>query len=553
MKASEKTALDIAINHSAAARRCRSIPACGGKTYVSDLNPPADAGRKSRARVVIVGEAPGSVENAAGRPFAGASGKILDDALQRAGLDRNDVFITNTVNCLDGTVMVKTEIGDLRISWIVKNFWKGKVLSVDENNDLCWKDIVDWHVNQRASRRLYKVYFANGKKNPRGTAGCIATGDHKFLTNNGWKAVAEIQPFDLVATGTPSPNYRAKQVIMGSLLGDGCVDKGGYYSETHCIAQKEYLKLKARVLTGFCPTLREYKIKIKKIDKSCESISCFLKKSFYFKDLRTIWYPSGIKKMDVCNFTDLDTLGLAIWYMDDGYWQPRCKHSHFVQIALGKMPREEARSVANFMVGLGFDTHVIYDKMWRLFFRTADKSGFQFLENIASYIPDCMRYKIPDELHSIPFDEKRYLPEPVSTYWKNIEIIPYTSSHYNTVYCIDVEDTHNFVTVGGVVHNCELSRETRGEGHRRPTTAELDACLPLLQSEIDALKPAVIITMGGVAKKSIAAMDFPGTRVLNSVHPAAGMHRPSIRASVKEEIDRTVKEAAVLARKRRSI
>ena len=49
------------------------------------------------AAVVIVGEAPGAREDALGRPFVGAAGKVLDGLLEHAGLARADVFITNVV------------------------------------------------------------------------------------------------------------------------------------------------------------------------------------------------------------------------------------------------------------------------------------------------------------------------------------------------------------------------------------------------------------------------------------------------------------------------
>lgn len=53
-----------------------------------------------RAKLFIVGEAPGADEDAQGIPFVGESGRKLDEALKLAGLDRaEDVFITNTVAC----------------------------------------------------------------------------------------------------------------------------------------------------------------------------------------------------------------------------------------------------------------------------------------------------------------------------------------------------------------------------------------------------------------------------------------------------------------------
>jgi DNA polymerase len=49
------------------------------------------------APVVLVGEAPGASEDKTGRPFVGRAGKLLDELLAEAGLQREDVFITNVV------------------------------------------------------------------------------------------------------------------------------------------------------------------------------------------------------------------------------------------------------------------------------------------------------------------------------------------------------------------------------------------------------------------------------------------------------------------------
>jgi uracil-DNA glycosylase len=49
------------------------------------------------ARVVMVGEQPGDVEDTRGAPFVGPAGRVLDDALDRAGIPRSDVYVTNAV------------------------------------------------------------------------------------------------------------------------------------------------------------------------------------------------------------------------------------------------------------------------------------------------------------------------------------------------------------------------------------------------------------------------------------------------------------------------
>lgn len=75
----------------AAARDCRACPLwkTGTQTVFGD-------GART-ASVVFVGEQPGNDEDLAGRPFVGPAGKLLDKALEEAGIDRNSVYVTNTV------------------------------------------------------------------------------------------------------------------------------------------------------------------------------------------------------------------------------------------------------------------------------------------------------------------------------------------------------------------------------------------------------------------------------------------------------------------------
>ncbi len=51
----------------------------------------------AKASVMLVGEQPGDQEDLTGKPFVGPAGKVLDDALEKAGVDRKDVYVTNAV------------------------------------------------------------------------------------------------------------------------------------------------------------------------------------------------------------------------------------------------------------------------------------------------------------------------------------------------------------------------------------------------------------------------------------------------------------------------
>lgn len=68
------------------------------------------------ARVVVVGEAPGASEDAAGTPFVGRSGQLLERLLEEAGINRDDCFITNAVKCRpqDNTTPTAKQIGACR-------------------------------------------------------------------------------------------------------------------------------------------------------------------------------------------------------------------------------------------------------------------------------------------------------------------------------------------------------------------------------------------------------------------------------------------------------
>jgi DNA polymerase len=50
-----------------------------------------------KASLMLIGEQPGDAEDVAGHPFVGPAGKLLDRALEEAGIDRSTVYVTNVV------------------------------------------------------------------------------------------------------------------------------------------------------------------------------------------------------------------------------------------------------------------------------------------------------------------------------------------------------------------------------------------------------------------------------------------------------------------------
>jgi uracil-DNA glycosylase family protein len=70
---------------------------CRGCPLYRDATQTVFGEGRASAEVVLVGEQPGDQEDRRGRPFVGPAGRVLDEALEEAGIDRADVYITNVV------------------------------------------------------------------------------------------------------------------------------------------------------------------------------------------------------------------------------------------------------------------------------------------------------------------------------------------------------------------------------------------------------------------------------------------------------------------------
>ena len=88
----KKEMLDIVEN------KCKSCKAC--ELAKTRHNVVFSSGNPETASIVLIGEAPGEMEDMSGTPFVGRAGKLLNDFLDEAGISRErDLYIINTVKC----------------------------------------------------------------------------------------------------------------------------------------------------------------------------------------------------------------------------------------------------------------------------------------------------------------------------------------------------------------------------------------------------------------------------------------------------------------------
>jgi uracil DNA glycosylase superfamily protein/LAGLIDADG DNA endonuclease family protein len=156
---------------------------------------------------------------------------------------------------------------------------------------------------------------------------------------------------------------------------------------------------------------------------------------------------------------------------------------------------------------------------------------------VAPYVPQAMRHKLhPDVAGRIPFDPEALEPGPARAMYDEVAVEPIPECD-RRVFCIDVEETHNFVTAGGVAHNC------RPPGNRDPHPAEIDACQDYLMRQVELIEPRVICTLGNFATKllrgeptgitrlhgraEVRTIGPRAVRLYPLFHPAAALYTPA--------------------------
>lgn len=75
----------------------RAAAGCQGCALYQDASQTVFGEGLRRSRLMLVGEMPGNDEDLAGKPFVGPAGRILDEALDEAGVWRGDAYVTNVV------------------------------------------------------------------------------------------------------------------------------------------------------------------------------------------------------------------------------------------------------------------------------------------------------------------------------------------------------------------------------------------------------------------------------------------------------------------------
>ena len=75
----------------------KAVQGCRGCPLYANATRAVFGEGATHAELILVGEQPGDKEDLAGRPFVGPAGRLLDEALAEAGIDRSRAYVTNAV------------------------------------------------------------------------------------------------------------------------------------------------------------------------------------------------------------------------------------------------------------------------------------------------------------------------------------------------------------------------------------------------------------------------------------------------------------------------
>jgi uracil-DNA glycosylase family 4 len=496
---------------------------------------------------MFVGEAPGFHEDKQGVPFVGQAGKLLDQLLAGIGLTRSDVFVANVLKCLKYNALVQLGDGSWeRIGRLVRTGYAGSVMSVDDAGRVVPRRVIGWHESPLGDRSVFRLTYRTAKRVASRRVCIQLTGDHEVLTDEGFVPVQELEPGARIATGFGMSDL-AKDVACGTLLGDGSINGNSTHLQmTHSEHQVDYAMFKAELLSELSASVQRLAVAaVAGGSRTYGAVHVRTRASRALRVLREAFY-TPTKHVPSWLGAELNERMLAIWFMDDGYTRIRPNRQPLAEIATCGFADEDLQVLMSGLLRLGLPAK---SSRGRLYFDVTTTKVLS--ELIAPYVPASMRYKLHPEVEQrVAFDPNRFERDAPHVMFDEVEVEDITDHPRpdRTFFCIDVEETHNFVTSGGVVHNC------RPPGNRDPQPDEIQACEGHLWKQIELIQPKVVATLGNFATKLLSGRPLGITRVHGQeqetmlggnrvllyplYHPAAALYTPRMLEVLQNDFRR---------------
>lgn len=350
--------------------------------------------------------------------------------------------------CFDYKTLVQLADGSTEcIGSIVNQKKKVEVMSYNfEKGCFEPKKIVNWYNN---GENEHWLKISTTKSNGGKPTTMRVTPNHLIFTPNGEVEAGSLKVGDSVMVRRPTLyNKDQYEIILGSILGDGSLRKnrtnGGVSVRFgHGKKQDNYLLHKYEIFKNVANSV---------MANSKGGLAFDNNPDYSLLSLFEESYSSGTRKLSKTLLEGLTLLSVAYWYLDDGSFSGNYKKWGHGKCYISCKSYTDAELVmlSSKLESLGLPKPVI-DKYKNLFWYGVN--SFTFQEMIAKYVPECMEYKIHPKLRGgekykvDTTDAKKF--SLLSTPILSIEHVTKKSDKFD----IEVEDNHNYVAGGVLVHN----------------------------------------------------------------------------------------------------
>ncbi len=412
------------------------------------------------------------IEGDMGDSHVGLQARLMSQALRKltGGLSKSNtvaIFINQLrekigviYGCFEYSARVVLADGTTeKIGKIVNQKLPVEVLSFDaKTGTMVPKRVVNWFDNGLTEEFL-QITVAKPMKNGKAQLAC--TPNHLIRTPTGWVEAGKLKVGDNVLEALP--HYLSEfqmTALRGTLMGDGALSPsrsglGARFRFSHCEAQTEYADWKASLFgnVGASRRVREDKVVTFDFQPMPE-----------LAELRQSIYMENKKILDDDYLKTLSPLSLALWYMDDAHFAIRSKGvqkrteglTGRVEICVEAMEERTRSRLVEYLADTWGINSTLKSKgsaqKATLVFTNAESAKFQAL--IAPYIHPSMEYKLLPRFRGMFKVEPEFVPvsyELMAMPVIDIHVKPKTRSMHR--FDIEVEDSHNYLVDGVMVHN----------------------------------------------------------------------------------------------------
>ncbi len=283
----------------------------------------------------------------------------------------------NQINFVDGT--------SLPIRAVVENKIKGNVWTYNElTHKIEAKPITGWHYNGDVKENTEFIHFLTESIDGKGRFGFALTPEHKVRSGNKWVAADTLNLGDnLVSKYNSIMDGDGGDFIKGCLVGDSHVStrlKNTGNIRFQDSNNPEYVQWKINTISNGSGL--SFKLNNKRWESN------------YIYEFAKIKANLGNRNpLKVFSDGKISAISLAVWIMDDGHYQTSHKR-YSLSVKRFKKDATTMQEIGELFSALGLQYNIT--KCGSFIFTV--ESSYKIGSIIQKYIPDCMKYKLPESL-----------------------------------------------------------------------------------------------------------------------------------------------------------